>query len=106
MCLANPLTDQIGRRFFTDKFPLNNVCYVVNLQLVHSFPPNLHGGFFPFMGGVIPPGLVAEDGVIPAKANAAMGTWFPFLLKGIEPFPLWRRAGGATRSRAADTSFQ
>ena len=39
MCLANPLTDQIGRRFFTDKFTLNNVCYVVNLQLVHSFPP-------------------------------------------------------------------
>ena len=39
MCLANPLTDQIGRCFFTDKFPLNNVCYVVNLQLVHSFPP-------------------------------------------------------------------
>lgn len=37
------------------------------------------------MGRVIPPGLVAEDCVIPAKANAAMGTQFPFLLKGIEP---------------------
>lgn len=37
------------------------------------------------MGSVIPPGLVAEDCVIPAKANAAMGTWFPYLLKGIEP---------------------
>lgn len=88
MCLANPLTNQIGRRFFTDKFTLNNVCYVVNLQLVHSFPPNLHGGFFPIMGRVIPPGLVAEDCVIPAKANAAMGTQLLSLLKGIEPFPL------------------
>ena len=37
------------------------------------------------MGRVIPPGLVAEDCVIPAKANAAMGTRFPYLLKGIEP---------------------
>ena len=37
------------------------------------------------MGRVIPPGLVAEDCVIPAKANAAMGTRFSFLLKGIEP---------------------
>lgn len=37
------------------------------------------------MGRVIPPGLVAEDCVIPTKANAAMGTWFPYLLKGIEP---------------------
>ena len=37
------------------------------------------------MGSVIPPGLFAEDCVIPAKANAAMGTRFPFLLKGIEP---------------------
>ena len=40
------------------------------------------------MGRVIPPGLVAEDCVIPAKAIAAMGTWFPYSLKGIEPFPL------------------
>ena len=37
------------------------------------------------MGSVIPPGLFAEDCVIPAKVNAAMGTRFPFLLKGIEP---------------------
>lgn len=37
------------------------------------------------MGRIIPPGLVAEDCVIPAKANAAMGTRFPYLLKGIEP---------------------
>lgn len=52
MCLANPLTDQIGRRFSTDKFTLNNVCYVVNLQLVHSFPPNLHGEFSQLWGAL------------------------------------------------------
>jgi len=37
------------------------------------------------MGSVIPPGLFAEDCVIPAKANAAIGTQFLYLLKGIEP---------------------
>lgn len=56
------------------------------------------------MGRVIPPGLVAEDCVIPAKANAAMGTRFPYLLKGIEPSRF--EAGRADRSRATDTSFQ
>lgn len=52
------------------------------------------------MGRVIPPGLVAEDCVIPAKANAAMGTRFPFLLKGIEPSRF--EAGRADRSRATE----
>lgn len=52
------------------------------------------------MGSVIPPGLVAEDCVIPAKANAAMETRFPFLLKGIEPSRF--EAGRADRSRATE----
>ena len=46
------------------------------------------------MGRVIPPGLVAEDCVIPAKANAAMGTQLLSRFEAVR--------AGAARSRAAE----
>lgn len=57
------------------------------------------------MGRVIPPGLVAEDCVIPAKANAAMGTWFPYLLKGIEPSRFEAVRAGLTGRGGRDWRF-
>ena len=102
MCLANPLTNQIGRCFFTDKFTLNNVCYIVNLQLVHSFPPKSTWWIFPNYGGRYSTGTGCGGLCNPGQSECRHGNTVPFLAERHRAFPALKPRGRADRSRAAE----
>ena len=93
MCLANPLTDQIGRRFFTDKFTLNNVCYIVNLQLVHSFPPKSTWWIFPIYGERYSTGTGCGGLCNPDQSECRHGNTAPFLAERHRAFPALKPRG-------------